>query len=591
MKIVLISTYELGRQPFGLVSPAAWLRRRGHEVTCLDLTRQELDALAVGSAELIAIYLPMHTATRLACKLIPSLRVQNPGAHICCYGLYAPMNAEYLRSLGVGTILGGEFEGGLVRLAERLSCAEKNDKIFPQGLKHLEAGRSMSEPFEAQDKLKLRPPSATEKKPQGSEDSALRYRGGDALKRAPTTFVATQSEPMVSMERLTPEKQGAEKPRGSEDSALRYRGGDALKRTPTTFVGTQVEPIVSLERLEFEVPDRTGLAPIAQYAHLVVPGGGYRVVGSTEASRGCKHLCRHCPIVPVYNGVFRIVAQDVVLADVRQQVAAGAQHISFGDPDFFNGIRHAMELVEAFHAEFPGITYDVTIKIEHLRKQEKHLARLRDTGCLFVISAVESVNEEILERLDKGHTREDFLYVARKFRELGMTLHPTFVPFTPWTTMEGYLELLRVLAAAELIGNVAPIQLGIRLLIPKGSRLLELEEVRRGVGAFDAESLVYPWRNTDARVDALSDTVQSIAAEADRKKESRVAAFARIWESAHAAAGVVAPELRVTEGCGVPFLSEPWYCCAEPTRDQLVAIGGAAVARAPEKVVAADGFV
>ncbi len=547
MKIVLISTYELGRQPFGLVSPAAWLRRRGHEVTCLDLTRQDLDALAVGSAELIAIYLPMHTATRLACKLIPSLRVQNPGAHICCYGLYAPMNAEYLRSLGVGTILGGEFEGGLVRLAERLSCAEKNDKIFPQGLKHLEAGRSMSEPFEAQDKLKLRPPSATEKKPQGSEDSALRYRGGDAL-----------------------------------------------KRTPTTFVGTQVEPIVSLERLEFEVPDRTGLAPIAQYAHLVVPGGGYRVVGSTEASRGCKHLCRHCPIVPVYNGVFRIVAQDVVLADVRQQVAAGAQHISFGDPDFFNGIRHAMELVEAFHREFPGVTYDVTIKIEHLRKQERHLERLRDTGCLFVISAVESIDDGILERLDKGHTREDFLYVARKFRELGMTLHPTFVPFTPWTTLDGYLDLLRVLAAEELVENVAPIQLGIRLLIPEGSRLLELEEVRRMVDAFDAESLVYPWRNADGRVDLLSEAVQSIAAEADRKKESRAAAFARIWEAAHAAAGVVAPELRVTEGRGVPFLSEPWYCCAEPTRDQLVSIGGAAKpASAPrtEKVMAADGFV
>ncbi len=562
MKIVLISTYELGRQPFGLVSPAAWLRRRGHEVTCLDLTRQELDALAVGSAELIAIYLPMHTATRLACKLIPSLRVQNPGAHICCYGLYAPMNAEYLRSLGVGTILGGEFEGGLVRLAERLSCAEKNDKIFPQGLKHLEAGRSMSEPFEAQDKLKLRPPSATEKKPQGSEDSALRYRGGDALKRAPTTFVATQSEPMVSMERLTPEKQGAEKPQGSEDSALRYRGGDALKRTPTTFVGTQVEPIVSLERLEFEVPDR--------------------------------NLCRHCPIVPVYNGVFRIVAQDVVLADVRQQVAAGAQHISFGDPDFFNGIRHAMELVEAFHREFPGVTYDVTIKIEHLRKQERHLERLRDTGCLFVISAVESIDDGILERLDKGHTREDFLYVARKFRELGMTLHPTFVPFTPWTTLDGYLDLLRVLAAEELVENVAPIQLGIRLLIPEGSRLLELEEVRRMVDAFDAESLVYPWRNADGRVDLLSEAVQSIAAEADRKKESRAAAFARIWEAAHAAAGVVAPELRVTEGRGVPFLSEPWYCCAEPTRDQLVSIGGAAKpASAPrtEKVMAADGFV
>src|SRR5260221_11728296 len=155
MKIVLISTYELGRQPFGLASPAAWLRRRGHEVTCLDLTRQDLDALAVGSAELIAIYLPMHTATRLACKLIPSLRVQNPGAHICCYGLYAPMNAEYLRSLVVGTIIGGEFECGVVRLADRVGCRGENDKIFPLGVKRYEQGGSMSGRFKALEKLQI----------------------------------------------------------------------------------------------------------------------------------------------------------------------------------------------------------------------------------------------------------------------------------------------------------------------------------------------------------------------------------------------------------------------------------------------------
>src|SRR6266849_6700195 len=483
MKIVLISTYELGRQPFGLASPAAWLRKRGHSVECLDLSRVALDEAAVRDAALIAFYVPMHTAARLALNLLETIRSINPHAHIAAYGLYAPLSAESFRARGVASLFGGEFERSLCDLAEKLESGVLSPRVLSNG--------------------------------------------------------AT----------------------------------------------------ISLERLPFETPDRTGLPRLRDYAHLVLPSGEHRTVGYTEASRGCKHLCRHCPIVPVYNGVFRIVEREVVLADVRQQVEAGAQHISFGDPDFFNGIRYAMELVEAFHREFPGVTYDVTIKIEHLRKQEQHLARLRDTGCLFVISAVESVNEEILERLDKGHTREDFLYVARKFRELGMTLHPTFVPFTPWTTMEGYLELLRVLAAEELIENVAAIQLGIRLLIPEGSRLLELEEVRRMVGAFDAESLVYPWKNANARVDALSETMQSIAAEADRKKESRTAAFARIWESAHAAAGVVAPELRVTEGCGVPFLSEPWYCCAEPTRDQLVAIGGAAVARAPEKVVAADGFV
>ena len=486
MNIVLISTYELGRQPFGVVSPAAWLRKRGHSVVCFDLTRQALDQGAIRAAGLIAIYLPMHTATRLAAQLIPSLREQNPGAHLCCYGLYAPMNAEYLRSLGVGTILGGEFENGLVHLAGRLSTESTN-------------------------------------------------------------------------------------------------GG-----------GAQPEQLVSLERLAFEVPDRSGMPALAKYAHLIVPGDGYRVVGSTEASRGCKHLCRHCPIVPVYNGVFRVISRDVVMADVRQQVAAGAQHISFGDPDFFNGIRHAMELVAAFHLEFPGVTYDATIKIEHLRKYEQHLATLRDTGCLFVISAVESVDDATLARLDKGHTREDFLWVARRFRALGMTLHPTFVAFTPWTTVESYLDLLRVVAAEELIENVAPIQLGIRLLIPAGSRLLELEEVRGLVGAFDAESLVNPWKNADPRADALSETVQAIAAEADRKKETRSAAFEKIWKAAHAAAGRSAPDLRMTRpGAAVPFLSEPWYCCAEPTADQLVSIGSVAKKASEPLVVtgAADGFV
>ena len=521
MKIVLISTYELGRQPFGVVSPAAWLRKRGHVVACFDLTRQELDQRVIRAAGLIAIYLPMHTATRLAAKLIPSLREQNPHAHVCCYGLYAPMNAEYLRSLGVGTILGGEFEAGLVSLAGRLGGTDReSDEIFPQGLKPTDEESRTSD-------LKVRPLGPSE-----------------------------------------------------------FRRTDAR-------IFEQIEPAISLQRLNFEVPDRAGMPGLEKYAHLIIPGDGYRVVGSTEASRGCKHLCRHCPIVPVYNGVFRIVSRDVVIADVRQQVAAGAQHISFGDPDFFNGIRHAMELVAAFHAAFPDVTYDATIKIEHLRKYEQHLTILRDTGCLFVISAVESVDDGILQRLDKGHTREDFLYVAQTFRSLGMTLHPTFVAFTPWTTMRGYLDLLGVLAAEDLVENVAPIQLGIRLLIPAGSRLLELEEVRREIGAFDAESLVYPWKNADPRVDELSEIVQQIAADADRKKESRSAAFARIWGAAHAVAEIVDAGLTLADGAGaaVPFLSEPWYCCAEPTAEQLVSIGGLTKKPVKAASVGADGFV
>jgi hypothetical protein len=203
------------------------------------------------------------------------------------------------------------------------------------------------------------------------------------------------------------------------------------------------------------------------------------------------------------------------------------------------------------------------------------LPKLKETGCLFVISAVEYLDDAVLRALDKGHTREDFLDVVHAFRELGMILHPTFVPFTQWTTLESYLDLLRVIRAESLMENVAPIQLGIRLLIPEGSRLLELDEVRSNVGPFDPESLFYPWRHADPRVDVLSEAVQAIAAGGDRKKESRSIVFERIWNAAHTAAGLDVPILQPlhASAAAVPFLSEPWYCCAEPTREQFVSLG------------------
>src|SRR5580698_3330250 len=182
----------MGRQPFGLASPAAWLRREGHTVTCVDLSRAPLPRTAIEQAELIAFFLPMHTATRLLLRISGRVRALNPRAHLCGYGLYAPLNEAALREAGVQTILGGEFEQGLVDLA-----------------------------------------------------------------------------------------------RGAFDA-----------------------PPISLHRQQFIMPDRSGLPSLAVYAQLMLDGSTRRV-GYTEASRGCKHLCRHCPIVPVYGGVFRIVQRDV----------------------------------------------------------------------------------------------------------------------------------------------------------------------------------------------------------------------------------------------------------------------------------------
>lgn len=456
--VVLIATYEMGRQPFGLASPAAWLRAEGAHVTCLDLAIERLNPQAIARADLIAFHLPMHTATRLAAEFLPRVRRLNPRAHICFYGLYAPVNEAYLRQIGAESILGGEFEAGLLDLAQRLA-------------------------------------------------------------------------------------------RGGTRPAL-----------------PQPEPTVALARLPFIPPDRSRLPDLQRYAHLSMPDGTTRVVGYTEASRGCKNLCRHCPVVPVYNGRFFIVPQGVVLADIEQQVAAGAQHITFGDPDFFNGPTHAMRIVEALHDRFPDVTYDVTIKIEHLLKHDHHLERLRDTGCLFVTSAVEAVDDHILEIFAKHHTRADFLRVVYRFRELGLTLNPTFVTFNPWLTLAGYQDLLQVILDNDLVRNVSPIQYAIRLLIPAGSRLLELPAVQELVLPFDAAALAYPWRHPDPRMDALQAKIMTLVATQGEIPDDRFTTFRHIWQltgdASHddatdpfslIATGVLSRE-------PVPHLSEPWYC-------------------------------
>jgi radical SAM superfamily enzyme YgiQ (UPF0313 family) len=443
VRVLLVSTYDLGRQPFGLASPAAWLRREGVEVSCVDVAKERLADEEIARATLVAFYLPMHTATRLAAPIIDRVRKVNPGAGLVCYGLYAALNADWLRARGVQHVLGGEYEGALTALA--------------LGQSHIANHKS------------------------------------------------------------------------------------------------------EIPRLTFVQPDRAGLPPLSRYASLQMPDGSRRVVGATDATRGCKHLCRHCPIVPVYNGQFRVVPVDVVLDDVRAQVAAGAQHISFGDPDFFNGPAHARRIVERMAAEIPGVTYDVTIKVEHLLRHGDLLPLLVETGCLFITSAVESIDDEVLRKLAKGHTRADFIRAVDLCRAAGVTLSPTFVSFTPWTTIAGYVELLDTIARLELVEQVAPIQLAIRLLVTAGSPLLDLPDIRAIVQPFDGASLTWPWRHEDERVDRLHALVMRMVGVGING--SRSATFAAVRDRAGEAAGHVRPVTRPARNrATVPYLNEPWYC-------------------------------
>lgn len=453
MKILLISTYELGRQPFGLASPAAWLRRAHFDVECADLSRARLTDDQIRRSSLVAFHLPMHTATRLAVPVIGRVRSVNPEAHICAYGLYAAINAEYLRSAGVDSIVGPECEADLVQLAERL----------------------------------------------------------------------------------------------------------ASRDTPRPDVGVETDVPRKIARLEFIVPDRRDLPPLARYASLELAPGARRIVGYTEASRGCKHRCRHCPIVPVYDGQFRTVPVDIVIADVAAQVASGAQHITFGDPDFFNGVTHAIRVVTALARECRGVTYDVTIKVEHLLKHRGALAVLRDTGCLFITTAVESLDDAVLGLLEKGHTRQDFFAAVAVTRTIPIALSPTFVAFTPWTTLPSYCELLDTIEELDLVGHVAPIQWAIRLLLPEGSRLFEVPEIRELAGGIASGSLTRPWRHADPAVDALQREIERLVGV--KLNADRHTLFERVSTLAHERAGIPRRVRRAArDRTTIPYLNEPWYC-------------------------------
>jgi radical SAM superfamily enzyme YgiQ (UPF0313 family) len=451
-RILLVSTYEMGHQPLALASAAAALRNAGYEVACHDVAIEALPAGAVANAAVVGISVPMHTAARLGIEVARRVRELNLRAHIAFYGLYATPLADVLRQAGLAdSVVGGEFEAGLVRLANSLAAGDT--------------------------------PSAVD---------------------------------------------------------------------------------LAFDRQQYPVPDRNGLPPLDRYARLSIDGE-LRLAGYVEATRGCAHTCTHCPITPVYSGRLRLVQPETVLADIGQQVAMGAQHITFGDPDFLNATAHSLAIVRELNRRHPGVTFDATIKVEHLVEHEALLPGLRDAGCLFITSAFESTNDAILGRLQKGHARADMERALAFAERERLTIRPTWVAFTPWTTAADYLELLAFVEEHGLVGAVQAVQFGLRLLLPPGSPLVPEIASEGQLGPFDDNGLTFTWTNADPRMDTLQREVAAIVEAAahhgDHVSEPPELTFAKVRQAAFCALEGRAAPLAVSRPAkAVPGLTESWFC-------------------------------
>jgi hypothetical protein len=454
-EVLLLACYELGHQPLSLAWPQAALRAAGQPATSQDLTVGQLDRAVAEAARFVGIAAPMHTALRLGVQAAEQVRAANPGAHVCFYGLYAWLNADFLLAGPADSVIAGEIEEPLVALVQAL-----------------EAGDDMA------------------------------------------------SVPGVH----------------------------------TT--GSPAGP--HLARLSLPVPDRAGLPALEHYARYVQDGEA-QLAGYVESSRGCLHSCRHCPVVPVYGGRFFVVPVDTVLADIRQQVAAGARHITFGDPDFLNGPGHARKVARALHAEFPDITFDFTAKVEHLLQRRDLLPELRKCGASFVVSAFESVSDRILARLEKGHTAADMDAVVEILAGIGLPVQPTWMPFTPWTTLDDFLALLEWVRARRLIPHVPMVQFSIRMLVPPGSALLSQPDTESWLGPLEPGDFTYRWRHPDSRMDDLQ---RSLTALAERAGSDPYTNFAAVEALAYRCAGRPVPRWTppVDPPPPPPRLTEDWFC-------------------------------
>jgi radical SAM superfamily enzyme YgiQ (UPF0313 family) len=458
-EILLISCYELGHQPLHLASLQSMLIQGGYFPKPVDTAVETLTDETILRARFVAISVPMHTALRVGEQVARRVRTLNPGAHICLYGLYALLNADYLLQDPIDAAIGGEYEEPLLKLVVAL-----------------EQGQTLAIPG-----VKTR-----------------QQESGPWLQRAPLI-----------------------------------------------------------------VPERSSLPALKYYARLE-RNGETVLAGYAETTRGCKHTCLHCPITPIYHGRFFALPVGVVLDDIRAQVAQGAQHITFGDPDFFNGPTHALRITRALHQEFPELTFDATIKIEHLLKHQRLLPELRELGCVFIVSALESLNADVLSHLAKHHTREDVALAFDLMEEVGIPLRPSLLPFSPWETLESYLELLSFFEERRLVEHVDPVHFSIRLLIPPGSALLASPEEKPWLGELDAAAYTYRWRHPDPRMDLLHREIAELVERAQVARQDPLETFFQIKALALQTCGQEVDVSSEVEQYGkhkvLPHLSESWFC-------------------------------
>ncbi|MEU5546527.1 RCCLKC-tail radical SAM protein [Streptomyces sioyaensis] len=286
--------------------------------------------------------------------------------------------------------------------------------------------------------------------------------------------------------------------RSAPELAELARGERELVTVPGLMTLKGMQPKPPRRRIEVGAPARELFPSLVHYPAHHSPFG---LMGNVEVSRGCHHKCTYCSVYGAYDGGVAAYEAETVLADCLQLAEEGVRHFCFIDAEFFNSRTIGVGVIEKLVEEIGPISFEFTTRVDHILDYTAELEKLVSLGLKRVTSALEFPSNRILRIFDKHIDVDHMKACITEAERIGFELYPTFIPFTPWIEYEELLGFEDFLVETGLARVTDPTALQTRLLLFKGSPLLDspwMEDI-----ATVDRGLWVEWTHPDKRVEEL----------------------------------------------------------------------------------------
>jgi hypothetical protein len=140
----------------------------------------------------------------------------------------------------------------------------------------------------------------------------------------------------------------------------------------------------------------------------------------------------------------------------------------------------------------------------------------------------------------------------------------------PWTTPDDVADIFAFIDEHHLADATDPVQMSIKLLMPRGSLLVERPELTPHLTGYEGEALTWRWEFANPETEILHKHLEAIAASGSDRGQETVVTLDEMRAAVAHATGRTMPPLEI--GSAAPRLTESWFCCAEPGGAQALTI-------------------